>query len=171
MTKKITILLSTIIISGLIYYTFFYYNEKNNKEIALILGIEEASIISVDYSYDPIALCDYDIMEVYYLSSSTISRFVTNSSFKLYDEPYENPEWLKENWHTSPIDKIAWKEICDSAFAIRANSKKRTLWSSEIVKLLSSDNAYFAFYSTDGAIAFYVLDLINRKLYITYIDM
>lgn len=170
MNRKFIILLLTI--SALIYFTFFHYNEKkNNKEIALILGTEEASVISVDYSYDPFTLCDYDIMEVYYLSSSTINLFVTNSSFNLYDEPYEHSAWLKVNWHACPINEFTWKEQCDLAFSIRADSKKRTLWSSEILKLLSSNNAYFAFYSKDGAISFYVLDLINQKLYITSVNM
>lgn len=171
MNNKWVILLLILISSGLIYYTCFYYHGKSDEEIAQILGITEASTISADYSYDPFTLRDYDVMEVYHLSNSTIHFFITNSSFELCDKPYENPEWLKENWHICPIDTIKWKDKCEIAFSIRFDSKKRNQWSSEILKLLNSDYAYFASYSTNGAVAFYILDPIKQQLYITYVNM
>ena len=170
MNNKWIILLLILISGSVIYYACFYYHGKSEEEIAQILGITEASILSVDYSYDPFTLHDYDVIEVYHLSRSTIHSFIFTSSFKLYDKPYDSV-WLKENWHICPMDTIEWRNECEIAFSIRFDSNKRNQWSSEMFQLLNSNYAYFALYSATGAVAFYILDPIKQQLYIAYVNM
>lgn len=158
-----------IIIIGIFvcYFCFIYYETRNRKEIAQILGIKEVVIVSSDYTFYPyISLRDGDTMEVYQLSSSTIGDFLSYSC-GLNDAFYESQKWTKENWHKTPIDSIKWKQELATAFAPRIGANKKfNLLVQENIKLLCSPNAYYAFYSKSNDIVFFVLDVINKKLYI-----
>ena len=138
-----------------------------------MLGIEEALIVSTDYTFYPfISLRDGDTMEVYHLSNSTIKNFMSNSSFELYDDFYESHSWMKENWHKCPIDLAKSSQECVTAFAPRAGANKKfASWAEENIKLLSSTHAYYAFYYKNDDIVFFVLDVIYGKLYITTVYM
>ena len=172
MKKVLYILLATVCIA-IFYYCFVYYEVKNEDDIAILLGNKEAVIISTDYTFYPfISLRDGDTIEMYRLSDSTIKNFVQQSSFELYDDFYENNFWLKENWHRTPIDSIKWKHEYIAAFAPRIGANKKfNLWSKENQRLLLSSDAYYAFYYKDDDIIFYVLDIINKVLYITSVFM
>lgn len=165
-------LLILIILFGAIFYClFFYYEKREDDDIARILGIPEVSILSVDYSRENFTIQDYDVVEVYELSQNTIENFVTHSSFELYEQSYEHDSvhtWVKRNWTKTPIDSIKWTIEYEFAFAIRFDNKKRNELSSEICDVLASNHAYYAYYSLDGRIALYVLDVNNCKLYIVY---
>lgn len=67
---------------------FFSYHSKTDIEIAQILGVNKVEIESFDYS-ESWNIQDYDVVEKYELSNSTVQRFLTSSSFVLFDDEYE----------------------------------------------------------------------------------
>lgn len=53
---------------------FFSYHSKTDIEIAQILGVNKVEIESFDYS-ESWNIQDYDVVEKYELSNSTVQRF------------------------------------------------------------------------------------------------
>ena len=49
-------------------------------------------------------------------------------------------------------------------------NEKRNKWLAEMRGILFSDYGYYALYFTDKEIAFYVLDTMSGKLYISYLN-
>lgn len=169
------VLITIIVLCLLIYFLFFFnaYQKKGEMELAQILGLSEVSVLSSDHSFDPFVIQDCDLMEVFQLSGQSVCDFVTHSTFKLYDEVYENDStrsWVKANWCRTPIDSVKYEEALDFAFSYRQN-EKRNEWLKEMWKILASDTGYYAFYYRELEISFYVLNLNDGKLYIIYLEL
>lgn len=169
-----TVLCFIVLICFGVYFLFFYnsYRKKDINEVAQILGLSEVSILSSDYSFDPFTIQDYDLMEVYQLSYNSVHDFMLHSSFKLHDKFCASnsiTSLAKKDWHKSPIDSIKWQETLSMVLGLREN-EKRNKWLAEMRGILFSDYGYYALYFTDKEIAFYVLDTMSGKLYISYLN-
>lgn len=165
--KRFLILLLVLIMFSCSALT---YKGKNNEEVAAVLGISEAFVLSSDFDSESFYVQDYDELEVYELSQSTIDGFLNHSSFNLYEDYFENESnhlWEK-NWEQVPKDNSTWIDDYNLVLASRFGRTKRNIISSEIRSSLFSGNIYYASYSMDGRIAFYILNVVNRKLYIIY---
>lgn len=85
--KRFLILLLVLIMFSCSALT---YKGKNNEEVAAVLGISEAFVLSSDFDSESFYVQDYDELEVYELSQSTIDGFLNHSSFNLYEDYFEN---------------------------------------------------------------------------------
>ena len=163
-------ILLLLIIGGVVYICLFDYPQKTEDMISKILGIDDAELISFDY-VDNGNFKDNDAIELYELSNNTIHKFLTTSSFILYDEYYESsPIWKKINWNKSPIDLSKWNDIYISVFGTLRTNKKQNEWINDMNKLLDSSNAYYSLYYKNKMDSFvlFLLDIKECKLYCTY---
>ena len=169
MKKKLFILyLVTIIIGSLGVLELFKYKPKSNIQIANIMGIDSAEIISFNYSEDW-NVKDYDIIESYILSDKTIKKFQEKSSLVLYEDSYELL-WEKINWCNTPIDLKKWNSIYDMAIIPYRKNSKHNKWIKEIQKSLNTPNNFYSFYykKNGSAIALFILNINENKLYCLY---
>lgn len=169
---RIVCSLFVLIFLGWNIYNFFEYKPKKETEIANILGISSASIVSFDY-YEDWNLKDYDVVEVYVLSDATINEFITNSSLILSDKSHEPHLWEKINWCNTPIDLTKWDYIYEMVFmSSRANTKSNK-WIEEIKHILNTSNNFYSFYyKNDGAtISFFTLSIKEKKMYCLYFKL
>lgn len=167
--KKLIWTLFVSILLGIGWHLLFSYQSKSDIEIANILGISEAEIESFDYS-DSWNLQDYDVVEKYKLSDNTIHRFLSSSSFVLYDKEYELDSlvWEKTNWSKTPIDSMIYELPYEMVFNVTRDNPQRNKWILEARESLNSLGGYYSFYykRKGNAIEFLVLDIRKRILYI-----
>lgn len=144
------------------------YLMKSEKDVALIIGISDVEIRSSQSSSESFLIHDFDDLEIYELSDSTINLFLSQSTFILYEDFYEKRhKYQKKNWEQTPIDTVNYAEVLDWALVNR-NDYFRDKCVKQIKKLLLSQHAYYAFYYVRGDVAFYILDTFEDKLYIIY---
>ena len=147
------------------------YMMKDKKDLAQILGIPEVQICSTKHSSEISIPHDADDLEIYNLCSSTIDLFLNNSTFILNENFFECRSYYKKvNWTKSPIDSIAYKDVINLALAERSEPL-RNKWIKDISNILLSHDAYYSFYYTEGDVAFYVLDVFSKNLYILYMKL
>jgi hypothetical protein len=173
MRYKVIYTILSLSLLGIIWNIFFSYASKTDVEIAQILGVTKAEIESFDYS-ESWNLQDYDIVEKYKLSNNTIQRFLMNSSFILYDSEYETDSllWGKSNWTQNLVDSTQFSTFYEIAFGKREDSL-RNKWISEACESLKSQNGFCSFYykKLGNAVAFYVLDIKKKTLYVIYLKV
>ena len=167
-TRIFILYLVAIIIGSWGIHQLFEYKPKSNIQIANIIGVDSAEIISFYYSEDW-NIKDYDIVESYILSKKTIKRFQEKSSLVLYDESYES-SWGKINWCKTPIDLTKWNSIYEMAIIPYRENSMHNKWIKEIQKFLNTpDNFYSFYYKKNGsAIALFILSTNEDKLYCLY---
>lgn len=169
MKRKIILLLSFsfLLLGG--YMMCSYYPPQSEKEIAQILGLDTADILSFYYA-ESWTHKDYDIVEVYQLSEATINDFIENSTFILYDESYEKKAWGKTDWQRTPINMPDWDVIYSTAITPRRQHSKHNEWMLQVQRTLEELGNFCSFYYREGlsSVAIYVLDINGHKLYCVY---
>lgn len=157
---------------GMVWHYFFSYHSKTDIEIAQILGVNKVEIESFDYS-ESWNIQDYDVVEKYELSNSTVQRFLTSSSFVIFDDEYEVDSllWGKKNW-TKKVDSTKFETYYKMAF-LKREDFQRSKWILEANKSLGTQDGYHSFYykKSGNAVAFFVFDVKNRTLYIIYLKL
>lgn len=172
MKRKNTIIIILLILVSIISYLFlFRYPSKTDKEIALILGLKEVEVLSFDYEEDWNHK-DYDIIEIYKLSDSTILKFIKESSKILHETSYEKRSWTKLDWNKTPIDLHEWYELYDMTLEVGRLDEKHNEWILKAKKSINNYGNYFSLYHDEGnPIALYVLDVVDNYLYCIYIKV
>lgn len=162
------LLVNIISLFLLVVFQSCSYSMKSEKDVALIIGISDVEIRSSKSSSESFLIHDFDDLEIYELSDSTINLFLNQSTFILYEDFYEKRyKYQKKNWAQTPIDTLTYAEVLDWALVSR-NDYFRDKCVKQIKKLLLSKHAYYAFYYARGDVAFYILDTFEDKLYIIY---
>ncbi len=172
MKRKNTIIIILLILVSIISYLFlFRYPSKTDKEIALILGLKEVEVLSFDYEEDWNHK-DYDIVEIYKLSDSTILKFIKESSKILQEPSYENRSWTKLDWNKTPINLHEWNELYDMTIELKRVDKKHDEWIHKVKKAINNYGNYYSLYHDEGnPIALYVVDVVDNYLYCIYVKI
>lgn len=170
--KSKNIIIVLFILASIVGYLFlFNYTSKTDEEIALILGLKEVEVLSFDYEEDWDHK-DYDIIEIYKLSDSTILKFIKESSGILRESSYENRSWTKLDWNKTPINQHKWNELYDMAIGMVRLDEKHNEWILKAKESINNYGNYFSLYHDEGnPIALYVLDVSDNYLYCIYLKI
>lgn len=166
--KRYIVLLAFLSLICYICYDIHQPNIMSDEEVADILGIPKAKILSKDGITDASLFPGLDDVVVYELSEATIEAFLARPSHEI-NSIYYDDSYNKHGWYGTPMDTLRFSNEYESL--LFHNKEKAREIMAKACLFLKRGKGYYAFYyrgdSGDAmrGISFYALDLENRKLY------